>query len=173
MIMHKKGGRKMSKKIIVINGLSGCGKSSFIDFCGKFCSVKELSVADQAKRALTLLGWDGEKTPKNRNLLEYLVTLSKVNFNGVFWYLKEEIEKTTNVDIIFINSRDPDDISKFVKRFRAITLLIVRENYTPQTLTYTDKLVYKYLNYDHIISSSDLANLKENARIFVGKILGE
>jgi RNase adaptor protein for sRNA GlmZ degradation len=160
-------------KVVIINGLSGCGKDTFVNFCKEFCNVDNLSVADNAKKAMQILGWNGEKTPKNRRLLEYLVTFADINFDGNYKYIKENIEainKRNLTDIIFIHSREPENIERFKKTFKAVSLLIERLDYEPVTKTYTDKRVYHH-KYDYIINNINLEQLKEEAKKFVNNIL--
>ena len=69
-------------KVVVINGMPGCGKTTFEEMCseyvnnqppgffeyGKFTFVRILSTVDFVKSIAKECGWDGSKTLKNRKL---------------------------------------------------------------------------------------------------------
>ena len=67
----------MSKKIVIINGSGGVGKDAFVEFCGEFTCVKNISSVDKVKEAAkVLVNWDGTKDDKSRKLLVDLKRLS-------------------------------------------------------------------------------------------------
>ena len=52
----------MEKRIVIINGSGGVGKDTFVELCGKFVEVKNISSVDKVKEAARILvNWNGEK----------------------------------------------------------------------------------------------------------------
>ena len=77
------------KKIVVINGSGGSGKTTFVSMVKKYASVCEISSVERIKQAATLLGWNGDKTEKDRKFLSDLKFLSSaynnLSFSGDIW----------------------------------------------------------------------------------------
>ncbi len=46
----------MKKQIVVINGTSGSGKDTFVEFCQKYGKVKNFSSIDRVKEIATMIG---------------------------------------------------------------------------------------------------------------------
>ena len=70
-------------RFVIINGLGGCGKSTFIQLCEEYCDnpnnlkafnwmVTELSTVDFVKEIARNCGWDGKKEKKDREFLHDL-----------------------------------------------------------------------------------------------------
>ena len=62
-------------RFVIINGLGGCGKSTFIELCQEYCDnpdnlkahnwmVSELSTVDFVKEVARICGWKGKKDKK-------------------------------------------------------------------------------------------------------------
>lgn len=122
----------MNKFIIIINGMGGSGKSSFINQCKHYCeldgtdaNITELSVVDVIKEIATNYGWDGSKTEKNRQFLSDLKKIFASWNNLPLKSLYENIEETFADDemfgysnsIIFVNSREMPDIEKIEETY--------------------------------------------------------
>lgn len=154
-------------KVIVINGLPGSGKDTFVemmDMAKKFEVVYNLHTSDPVKEALMCLGWDGKiKTPQVRDLLAWLLEKSNEVFDTSFEYLLDKVKGyylSGNKDmILFVHSREPHNIKRIVERFKAMTILIVRDNIELEGITNnSDKNVANYV-YDKIIYNN---GTKEN-----------
>lgn len=116
-------------RFIIINGLGGCGKSTFIELCQEYCNnpdnlkahnwmVSELSTVDFVKEVAIICGWKGKKDKKDREFLHDL---------------KEAMEKWDNIPnkkvledaetiiknylglnhLFFVNIREPESIERF------------------------------------------------------------
>ena len=116
-------------RFIIINGLGGCGKSTFIELCQEYCNnpdnlkahnwmVSELSTVDFVKEVAMICGWKGKKDKKDREFLHDL---------------KEAMEKWDNIPnkkvledaetiiknylglnhLFFVNIREPESIERF------------------------------------------------------------
>lgn len=66
-------------KVVIVNGAAASGKDTFVSFCesalGSGVSVTKTSMVDAAKDAARYLGWDEQKTLKNRKFLSNLKDL--------------------------------------------------------------------------------------------------
>jgi hypothetical protein len=69
--------------------------------------------------------------------------------------MKGEIKRFrhSDYDILFIHSREPDEIARFVKEFGCITLLIRNPNIEAITSNHADAEVENY-DYDYIIDNN-------------------
>lgn len=81
--------------------------------------------------------------------------------NRIEWAYKNE-----NIDFIFVDCREPEEIIKFVTKFNALTILVERTKTIIEFTNHADMNVYNY-NYDVVIDNTrGLGELKEEARIF-------
>ena len=64
-------------KIVIVNGMPGCGKTTFETYCkfhlGAYCKI--ISTIDIIKQMARVGGWNGEKDPKSRKMLSDLKDL--------------------------------------------------------------------------------------------------
>ncbi len=162
----------MKKQIVVINGTGGSGKDTFIDFCSKYCETFNFSSITKIKEIAKLMGWTGSKTEKDRKFLADLKSLS-TNYNDMpYNNTKNAIDDfyKSSALIMFIHVREPEEITKIVSAFGAITLLIKRKNYKLITSNLSDANVENY-NYDYIITNDTLESLEVSAKEFVKEIV--
>ena len=126
-------------KIVIVNGAPGSGKTSFEELCqdkmGDYCQMR--STVDLVKEiALFYTGWNGEKDLKSRKFLSDLKDLLS-QFNDVpfrdivrFKDVWEDELDMYNVKeqphILFVDSREPEEIMRFKRELGAITVLIRR-----------------------------------------------
>jgi len=159
--------------VVIINGYPQSGKDTFVELCDKYCDVDNVLTSTPAKNALTLLGWDGEKTPEIRDLLSDLMYASYEYFDGPIKYVLEKIHDS-KADIVFIHCREPHNIIKLKQNIpmRALTLFINRSE--ARNVLYTndsDRGVEDY-DYDMYISNNQtLEELEEKAGAFVSIVL--
>lgn len=104
------------KTIYIINGFPRSGKDTFMDRCVLQFSecgfiTKKHSTVDTVKTIATLMGWNGEKTTENREMLSELKDFYTKYFDGP---LKEiqNLMLDTPVDILFVAMREPEEIRK-------------------------------------------------------------
>lgn len=155
-------------KIIVINGMGGVGKSSFISLCREIDPrVIETSTADFVKEIAIQAGWDGVKDQKGRRLLSDI---------------KDALEKYDNIpnkkidkfiqshpeNIIFVNVREPHNIQYYKDKYNALTVLVTNPNAKVVEGNHADEDVYDYEYYDFTIrNEGTITNLKDKAKIFM------
>lgn len=159
-------------KIFLINGYPGAGKDTFVEFCQDFVPVVNIHTSTPAKVALIKLGWDGvTKSPEVRQALALLKGLSSIGFDGVYDYIHDTLEEIKKYHkpqarIVFIHSREPEELERFKQEFGAQTLLIDRKP-TEELTNDSDRNVMDY-KYDIVIPNrGTVEELKEMAEAFV------
>lgn len=158
--------------IIVLNGSGGCGKDTFVDLCRKAepLSVWHISTITPIKEAATLLGWNGEKTEKNRKFLSDLKDMATENFDASYKYINNQIECAilNKIEVVFIDCREPEEIERLKRDFNAITVLIDASARRPDIISnHADADVYKY-KYNIIIENNGtMEEFNEKAKIFM------
>lgn len=165
------------KQIIVINGTGGCGKDAFVDLCmdiGGKDKVLNVSTIEPIKEMAKIAGWDGEKTPEVRKFLSDLKDLCEETFNTSYLYIERRIKEfnESDMEIMFIHSREPEQIKRFCKEFNAKSLLIIREDHPLITSNHADACVYDY-TYDYTVKNpgDTLKNYREVAKEFLTKLI--
>lgn len=172
-------------KIVVINGQGGAGKDTFVNFCKegeKDIFIHNYSMVDFVKMIAKECEWEGEKTQKARRFLSDLKdAMAKYN-DMPFYFVVEEIERALydyrsyDIDtkdlVIFIHAREPEDIKRWVKDFKAKTLLIHRSS-EEVFKNHADQEVYT-IGYDYtIVNNEDLESLEKKAKEFITNIRKE
>lgn len=162
----------MKKKIVVINGTGGCGKDTFVSFCSKYCNVYNFSSIDKIREIAKMMGYDGGKTEKDRKFLADLKVLAKEYNDLPYNCIKDAINifNDNESDMMFIHTREPEEIGRIVKEFNALSVLIKRKNYELITSNSSDANVENY-DYDYIFENDTLEKLEEDAKKFVEEIL--
>lgn len=169
------------EKIVVINGSNGVGKDLFVSYCDTYCkylkmlSVKDiivsnLSTIDPIKELAKEIGWDGQKTDKDRKFLSDLKDLCTEYNNFSFRYIVKSIRQIRSYNrentIIFILCREPKEIQELVDKLGAKTLLITRPQVKPSD-NHADKEVSNY-NYNYSIDNSgSQIDLRKKAEHFI------
>ena len=159
-------------KTVIINGTGGSGKNTFTSFCGNYAKIYNYSSVIKVKDAAKILGWNGEKSEKDRKFLSDLKLLSSEFNDFPFKDIENKVKELENkdIDILFIHLREPSDIRRAKEAFNAKTLLIRMTNHEIITSNMADANVENY-DYDYIIENSNLDVLEKEARDFVQKIL--
>lgn len=169
-------------KVFVINGAPGAGKDQFVTevkkvFSSKSCyRVFNISTVDEVKRIATECGWDGTKTLSNRKFLSDLKQLL-INWNDfVMKDLKlkvAEIKLISNINpIIFIHSRESNEIKRICAEFNAQSIIIRRASV--ETMATSNKSDSDVLNYDYDImvnNNGSLFDLHNRAVEFVERYI--
>lgn len=169
--------------VYIINGAPGSGKSTFcekvIDIVGKNWGF-ELSTVDLVKEVATDLGWNGEKTLKNRKFLSDLKDLltewDDIPFKDTVrkvQLIKDEFERYDldfNEAAIFINCREPEEIQRLCMELDATSILVSREAAEDAAVSnHADANVLKY-EYDIVVyNNGTLKDLAFLALDFVEK----
>jgi len=175
------------KYVVIINGKPRSGKDTFVEKVKKCREgniiVHNISTVDNVKTAATFLGWSCEKDSASREMLHNLKMLSTQLFDGPFRYVKGYFDNEMwKGDILFIHSREPDDIKRFKDYFTSIvgrvedikcyTLKIERDAAEDYHNNNADQGVDDYPNYDFTIKNNgSLADLELAAQDFYNKHL--
>ena len=168
------------KKIVIINGTGGVGKSTFCQLCKevlveKNIEVLELSTIDWPKKVAKFCGWDGSKEEKDRKFLSDLKKSLEDWDNSPTISVINNIKALTDEKdyVIFVNCREPKNINIFKQlcqdnlQIEPITLLIRNKNVAPITSNVSDANVENY-NYNYIAYNNEtLEHLKLSAKVFL------
>ena len=116
-------------RFVIINGLGGCGKSTFIELCQEYCDnpdnlkahnwmVSELSTVDFVKEVAEICGWKGEKDKKDREFLHDLKEAMEKWDNIPNKKVLEDAEDIISIylelnHLFFVNIREPQSIESF------------------------------------------------------------
>lgn len=167
-------------KIIVINGQPRAGKDQFVTFCQKHCYwCFNISTVDFVKEVAMTCGWDGTKTPKNREFLSNLKDLL-TEWNDVpYKKVEREIQLAAgrmeshnfNPDtdgIVFIHCREPEEIARFVEEMGAKSLLMRRPAVeSNEQSNHADSEVFNF-DYDYtMVNDGSLFDLEVKAVHFL------
>lgn len=129
-----------------------------------------ISTIDPIKEIAKFAGWDGTKTPKNRKFLSDLKKLLAEWDDIPYQIIRKAIDEYSKNGkwIIFIDSREPEEIERFKKDYNATTLLIRRlGDEIMETSNASDENVFNY-EYDYVIKNyGDLGDLREQAITFL------
>jgi hypothetical protein len=138
---------------IIINGGPSVGKDKVVEFIRKYTvfNVFNVSTVDKVKEAAKILGWKGVKTPTSRSFLSNLKDLSTDFCDHPRIYIEQSIVSCPDNSIIFIHSREPEEIERFKNLFDTYTLL-VRRPIGGEISNHADANVEKF-KYDYIIEN--------------------
>lgn len=181
----------MKKQVFIINGSGGTGKDTFVELvhdsdnfyrliAGKYIKrvkVYNYSSVTKVKKIAKLIGWNGEKTEKDRKFLSDLKLLTSEYNDMPLEDMKSYANKVFNSDfdrcdikILFLHIREPEEISKAVnefKKYNAKTILVKRDSIKHITSNMADGNVYNY-DYDIVINNNGtLDDLKVKAECFL------
>lgn len=161
----------MKKQIIVINGTGGSGKDTFVSFCSKHADIMNFSSIDKVREIARLIGWNGEKTEKDRKFLSDLKKLTTDYNDMAFNSISDAVKQFENSDneILFIHIREPEEIKRAVDTFGAKTLLVKRIGLSNIETNYSDANVDNY-SYDYVIENTTLEELENSALAFVSEL---
>lgn len=128
--------------VILINGRAGVGKDTFVNYCKEHCAkqypqvhFENLHRSDLPKKALKLIGWDGNKDPESRTVLKWLVDFGE-KYGMTYNYLTDILSTIggNEFNIVFYHVRDPksievlkDRLMKYRLNVIAASLLIQRD----------------------------------------------
>lgn len=162
------------RNVIILNGKGDNGKGTFVKFCKKYNYLTyNISTVDLMKEALSVMYVDVEKRKtcdKTRKLISDLKNMMSKFNDCSKKYVQTQIErlnKTLSSYILFVDSREPEEIQWFVNNLGAKTMLIRGKNDNKIYGNSSDDNVENY-NYDYYIENKGtLEELEEKARRFV------
>ena len=163
----------MNKEIFILNGTAGAGKDTFAKLLNEFIPTKHISSITPIKRASEEIGWNGEKTPEYRNFLCEFKKFLNAQGNFIWNYLDKQVEEFMADDknqVLLIDIREPEEITKAVKRYNAKTIFIsnskAQNNAVRKNLNESDLNVRCY-SYDYNIKNDGSMNeFRANAKAF-------
>lgn len=167
-------------KIFIINGAGAVGKTTFEKMVQEISikngdKIEILSTIDYVKNIAKNFGWNGEKEQKDRKMLSDLKDLL-TEWNDIpHKIICEKIEqyKQKNVTAIFIDSREPSDIKRFVREYQALTILMKRSTINLIYGNHADDCVENY-EYDITIDNNrGLKELQKEAEMFYNTFIKE
>lgn len=164
-----------SKQVIIINGVGGSGKGSFVEYLSKYIPTHYYSIANLPKEAATVLGWDGGKTERDRKFLSDIVDISTeyndAPFQDVVSLVADFKNGKLDADILAVDMRDPRDIARAVEIFGAITVLIRNPRVESIETNHADRDVEDF-EYDYVIQNDGmLEDLDKKAEEFAKEVL--
>jgi len=139
--------------------------------CKTYVDTTVLSTVDKVKEAYSLLGWNGEKTEQHRKALSDIKDIGTTNLDHPFTYIKSEVEKfrsnENTSELLFVHSREPDEIKRFVENFDCVTLLMKNDNAEDIQSNHADAEVANY-KYDYEVDNDGtISDLKNKAWNFI------
>ena len=174
-------------KIICISGQGGVGKDTFVNFCGsEETGIYNVSMIDPVKKIATIVGWTGSKDLRDRRFLSDLKDLlsdyDDYPFKNVLNSIDQIIRNhewykwSTSFShelIIFVHSRELEDLQRWRFQYGARSLLIRREEVEGNYGNHSDDQVFD-IEYDYEIKNNgDLNHLRKEADSFIKKIREE
>ena len=161
----------LMSKVIVINGMGGVGKSTFVSLCREIDPrVIETSTIDFVKEVALQAGWDGVKDEDGRRLLSDIKDALE-RYDDVPNKKIDEFIQSHPDNIIFVNAREPHNIAYYQKKYGAISVLVTNPNASKVQGNHADENVNDYECYDFIIrNEKTIVELKNKAEIFMDYI---
>ena len=186
----------MIKQVFIINGSGGVGKDTFVEFVEmiptfefidknenstvwfKNLEIRNYSSVSKVKEIAKIIGWNGEKTERDRKFLSDLKLLTTeyndMPLNDMKKYTRSFMNSADINRILFLHIREPEEIAKAVNEFKEYnvkTILIRRDSIKHITSNMADENVYNY-NYDIVINNnSTLEELRKKAECFLADVL--
>lgn len=175
--IEEKVRREKNKIVFIINGKPISGKDTFCELFNKNTNensiVHNISTVDHVKKALGILGWNGEKTPEDRDALSDLKDLSTRLYDGPFKIAKNHVEKES-FNYLFIHCREWPEICRMKEEFNKLdkvtckTLFINRNVEVTSSNHADNKIDENKSEYDIIIENlSTLENFELEIKKFI------
>lgn len=177
LMSYRKEKYGSDKRILILNGSATVGKDTFVESLSKYVSVRHISMADLAKKALLSCGWNGIKDEASRKALSdikiALDEFDDCNFKYIVETSKRflfEYPEFEDVDYLCIDMREPKDIQRFKTFIAAVpAVLVTNERVKHITSNVGDAGVFDY-NYDYIIENN---GTKEDMIIKAGMLINK
>ena len=161
----------MIKKVFITNGSAGNGKDTFAEFLSKCVSVYKYSSIDLVKEMFEFVGISKDnKTEKKRKLWsdgkDMLTQYDDIPFKDIASIVADFKNNKIETEVLLIDIREPEEISRAVETFGAETILIDNPNVRKIESNHADANVKNY-EYDYIIENDGtLEQLDKVAKIF-------
>lgn len=168
--------KQLIKKIYVTNGSGGSGKDTFAEFLSKYISVYKYSSIDLVKEMFEFIGINKDhKTEKKRKLWsdtkDMLTQYDDIPFKDITSIVMDFKNNEIETEVLLIDIREPEEISRAVKTFGAKAILIDNPNVKKIESNHADANVENY-EYDYTIENDGtLEQLDRVAKIFCCDII--
>ena len=158
-------------KVIVINGMGGSGKSTFVALCHEIDpSVIETSTVDFVKEIALQAGWDGVKDKIGRRFLSDLKDAME-RYHDIPNKKVDEFIKSHPDNIIFVNAREPHNVKYYQNKYNARAVIVTNPNAAKIQGNHADENIGNY-DYDVVINNSgSLEDLRKTAKWFLTNCL--
>lgn len=151
--------------MIITNGSGCCGKDTFANILSKYFNTYKYSSIDKVKELAKIIGWNGDKTEKDRKFLSDLKLLTTQYNDMPFKDLCSIVDDFNcgmlDAKLLLIDIREPEEIEKAKLKFKAITVLVKNDNVKHIKSNIADKNVFNY-KYDYVIDNSGTIKELEN-----------
>ena len=163
-------------KIITITGVPQAGKDKFVEYAKESdYPVYNFSTVDFIKEKALSLGWDGNKDDKGRRFLSDLKDALSLYNDAPFQNVLYKIKSIPQDDaIVFVHTREPEDIKRWKEETNSISLLVRRAVAEDNIYNnHADSKVFDY-DYDYVYrNDGELKQLKIDAISFTNWIGGK
>ena len=164
-------------KLVIINGAPRSGKDTFAEICCQIIgdNCKNISTIDCVKEVAMFCGWDGVTKDGNTrkflsNLKDILTEWNDLPYRRTLARLEDFYTQSTDKEnlLVFVHSREPEDIKRYKNEANAVSLLIRRPSVENQeTTNHADADVFNY-DYDYTIyNDKDIVDLIKKAKNFI------
>lgn len=161
------------KKIIILNGYPGAGKTTFSKIISELKPTIIRSSIDFVKEiAIQYYDWDGQKTEESRKFLSdtkhFLLDYTKLIEEDLAAAKRELIESSN--EILIVDIREIEEIKKYQKKFNATTVFLHNSNIPIINSNISDAQVENF-KYDFIIDNNKtITELREKTKDFINKL---
>lgn len=155
-------GRLMTTPIVVIvNGFPQSGKDMFCNFAMNRFECINYSSVDTVKSIAHIMGWDGIKTPRSRNMLSALKTFTTEWFDLAYKEMVNILTEpnTRDLDFVFFHIREPEEISRIeewcIDHKQSVYTVFIRRNVNDlDTISNRSDMMVENMIYDSYISNN-------------------
>ena len=164
------------KKVFITNGSVENGKDTFANFLSKYISVFKYSSIDLVKEMFETVGvTKNDKTEKKRKLWsdgkDLLTQYDDIPFKDITSIVTDFKNNKIEDEVLLIDIREPEEITRAVETFGAETILIRNPNVRKIESNHADRDVENY-NYDYIIENDGtIEQLDKMAHLFSEQVI--
>ena len=170
--------KEYKRQVFVINGSAGVGKDTFCNLVGKYVPTRVVSSVDSIKALMKQMGWNGEKTERDRKFMSDLKDLTTEYNDYPMNCIREKVKAFLDDNmwgchdavnthrVLFLHIREPKEIQRAVGEFHAQTILITNPNVEHLTSNHADANVGKYVYNFYINNGGTLDDLEDIAKAF-------
>ena len=166
------------KKVIIVNGSGGVGKTTFETMIAGHLPAYKYSSIDIVKDMTEVCGINrNDKDEDTRKLWsdikKLLIAYDDIPYKDVAKVIDDFNNDDMPHELLLIDIREPEEIERAKYEFNAITVLVVNNNVKHIISNASDRRVFDF-EYDFVIDNSgDLNNLEEEVKRFIEWLKGE